>query len=287
MESTDSQANESNPNQKRDPQQRESVRDSLITHGWRQGSLLPPELVANLAAQDLLPAESSDLDFIIVSHTCDVIHESLENEPSVEVLVVRKIEQLEGNFSRGKNPRRIHFEFEGATYEGVIHKRISLPREILLGSTPRVTLPPSLCKLLGRWISKRYSRAAFPNAFEDRIRKAHGDFQKILSPASKHISGIYLLIEDAELPGDQEYEISIFATVPEPQAGNPLLMAKAAEALARLATRMNECDGINVFETDALSTRDLSLHSLEELKRWDYDTLSFRESPEGPIAPQE
>ena len=75
---------------------------------WRQGSVLQKKDL-KLFKIDL--HDGSDSVFVVViSHDCDLV-QVLENEPSVEVIVGIGISKSDGNFTYGKNPRRLHLEF--------------------------------------------------------------------------------------------------------------------------------------------------------------------------------
>lgn len=55
--------------------------------------------------------------------------------------------------------------------------------------------------MLRRWLGARYNRSAFPNEFEDRLKK-HTDIAKklarIVEPLSDHLVGVYFDLDDGE-----------------------------------------------------------------------------------------
>ena len=73
---------------------------------WRQGAVLPR---AAIEAFDLglPPNGSAGTIAVVISHDCDLA-QSPEVEPSVEVPPCRCIATPNGNFTHGKNPRRLH-----------------------------------------------------------------------------------------------------------------------------------------------------------------------------------
>jgi hypothetical protein len=55
--------------------------------------------------------------YVVSSHPCDVVALDLDKEPSVELFLLKVIEKIDGNFSFGKNPRRLHVEINGCAFE--------------------------------------------------------------------------------------------------------------------------------------------------------------------------
>ena len=279
---------ESEPNQKPICESKpQSNRDKLVQLGWRQGSVLPPGLVAQLAASGSLPAALPATSLIIVvSHDCDLIHGSFEKEPTAEVFHFRVAMRPEGHYYYGKNPRKIQIDVAGATYEAGIWDRYPIPRPALLEAAPAsIEVGRREVREIARWISKRYVRAAFANAFEERTARAQRKIKDLLRPASKFISAIYLLMDDQELPSDQAYEVSVVTTMPPVLYGNPNLRAEVDAAMMKVADLLGRTPGIQIAESEVISERDLSVAALEELKRWDYDSLSNREDPPDPLTP--
>src|ERR1700761_8996737 len=75
---------------------------------WQQGSVISAPRAKELG---ILDAENQDDSVVVViSHDCDLT-ESSNLEPNCEVLVGRKIAEVDGNYSKGKNPRRLHLTF--------------------------------------------------------------------------------------------------------------------------------------------------------------------------------
>lgn len=286
MSATGSPENE--PNQKPICESKpQTDRDKLVQLGWRQGSALPPGLVAQLVASGHLPAGlPATALMLLTGHDCDLVHGSFEAEPFAEIIRFKVAERPDGHLNFGKNPRKIQIEIADVVYEAGIWDRSLIPRESLLKEAPAaVDAGPRQVREIARWISKRYVRAAFPNAFEDRTARIQRKLKDILRPASKLISGIYLLLEDEELPAGQPYDVSIVATMPITLFDNPILRAEVHAVIIKMADLLGKTPGLKITETDVISERDLSVAALETLKRWDYDSLSSREEPPDPLTP--
>jgi hypothetical protein len=84
---------------------------ALLESGWRQGTVLPRELVP----EGVLPSSiGTDAKLLIISHDCDLVNPSYELEPFLEFLVMRPrtAEARDGRLFNRKNPRRLQFEAE-------------------------------------------------------------------------------------------------------------------------------------------------------------------------------
>ena len=93
----------------------------LEEKGWRQGSLV--------SLQDIpkLYGEYDEATILIVaSQSCDIAQENLELEPFVELSIGRVISNLSGNFSYGKNPRKLHLEIRVNTDDLFTTKYVEL-----------------------------------------------------------------------------------------------------------------------------------------------------------------
>ncbi|HAX97676.1 MAG TPA: hypothetical protein DCY12_01950, partial [Candidatus Atribacteria bacterium] len=78
---------------------------------------------------------------VVVSHSCDLAHHIAENEPYVELLVGEPIQALDGNFTHGKHPRKLHLPIhlsgrENQAVEFVPWRRHIVERQSLLENEP-------------------------------------------------------------------------------------------------------------------------------------------------------
>ncbi len=181
----------------------------LKTNGWRQGSILPAALVDALRENNLLPWELSGNELLLViSHDCDVTNADFRTEPAVELIraVLLPESRKHGHYFWAKNPRTYQLEdpSTGATviWQFSILDRLSVPRQFLLDATPdqQHSLSPDNLKRLSLWLARRYSRVAFPDAFNDRTDAAARKLRTRLKSKSDLLTAIYLFVVDAELP---------------------------------------------------------------------------------------
>lgn len=265
---------------------------SIEAQGWRQGAVLCPAL--STIARGLAPAsiKFGDDDWIIVtSHDCDLVHFKLENEPFVEVLRARQLagNRVDGNLAAGRNPRQLEFLDENDSAPRLVHcyahERWLVPREILLTGKPARVLVPRTARLLAEWIAKRYTRAAFPSAFDQRWRKELKRWFGILSKHSDLIQGVYLRLgTHDELPDDRPYLCHLMLAIPLNARNRPTWVQERAaiendvESFWKGFEPRIQCAGVEVYLTDEITLADLN-----DYLRFDADWVSFAD--DGPIVP--
>jgi hypothetical protein len=119
--------------------------------------------------------------FVIASQDCDICCDSYEEEPMFEVVVARHLpddDSEDGNFSFGKNPRRLQMRIERlgteSLYELNINERLVVPRSFLAEAQdgPSGSLSARDLEVFRRWLGRRYYRSALPTEFNERCRPA-------------------------------------------------------------------------------------------------------------------
>ena len=150
-------------------------RERLIEAGWKQGILLVPndERLKKNAHYET----PDNTRLLIVSQTCDLIQGSFESEPYFETLCLRPLNQEpSGGYLGGKNSRRIEFSLNTAgddiTYcYALPYERHLIKRELLLNELKPESFiqDEQTLKMILRWLSRRYTRVAFPETFVSRV----------------------------------------------------------------------------------------------------------------------
>lgn len=263
--------------------------------GWRQGSVLPDAFVQSLRENGSLAPSIGEQKFIVASHDCDVTNPSFEAEPDVELLpaAVLDASEKDGNYFWGKSSRFYQLERNSSggqcIWQFSIQDRILFPRRYLLASQPDTesALTNDEKRGLALWLARRYHRAAFPDAFVDRTRRAAGKLRKPLKDQGHHLTAILLFTEDDELPSELPYEIIIYGSMLAEDWSEPRARAAAQELLGSIEASFGECDGIEVKELVLCSEADISLDDLRRLKRWDCDNLTIRGEQPNRLVPEQ
>ena len=146
---------------------------------WRQGSVLLQKdfHTANLN-------DSSDAELVVaISHDCDIANENLDAEPTVEFIFGRIIQQLDGNYTHGKNPRILHLNYIHSgtpiSLELTASRRVIVDKNVLEAVQPDQTYElVGSRQILQSWLAARYRRHALPNSLVERLREVSKHIQK-------------------------------------------------------------------------------------------------------------
>lgn len=94
--------------------------------------------------------------YLVITHCCDLAH---LNEP-VELLPCHSIKALDGNYTRGKNSRVLHFEIKGRCYEVRACEKTQIPRKQLRKPVVSHIANREEQRILRHWLALRYDRQA-------------------------------------------------------------------------------------------------------------------------------
>ena len=237
----------------------------------------------------------ADNDWLIVtSHDCDVVNDRLEKEPIVEILRAEAVNRTSPDKQQawGRNPRSMHLEVQDRVGTPVVlslkvHERWTLARDLLCTEAPVHVIGLKERRLIAEWLAKRYIRAAFPTAFDDRWRTKMRDWTNILEKHSRWIQGVYLRLSTMnELDEADPYKVHLIVAAPT-TAKKDVGWSSTRDAIDRdIETFWKqfapgiECVGVEVLGTDQLTLADIELY-----QRFDADWVSFADdSPSTPAA---
>lgn len=268
---------------------------AIERHGWRQGSVLDSKLLA--LSREFAPKGidvRADDWLIVTSHDCDVVNFSLEKEPVVEVLRFAVVQRKSPDKQQvwGRNPRVLELERDDGK-QGTqvlcarVHERWNLPRELLQTETPARQLDDKSRRLIAEWLAKRYIRAAFPSAFDQRWRSELRSWTKLLATQSQWIQGVYLRLNTlAELTSKQDYKVHFIVAAPADSTKDESWRDKRND-IERLISKFWEQfePGIHLDGVEVLTTEELTLADIETYQRFDADWVSFADdSPATPAS---
>lgn len=278
--------------------------DSGRQFSWRQGDLLTCEAAVELG---YCAQEDADATFVVViSHDCDLTAE-IEKEPVAELIVGRRIDRLGGD-SYGKTARRLHIEYQTQDVPIFLELMATAKQQIgkqkLFELSPRndIELDGRGIGILQRWLAARYHRAAFPEAFEDRLRAAVipgkctflKKIELILSGGGEHIRGLLFDLDEGKdierKASDDVYQLGISvlydSAKDEPTAA---AVAKAAahalEELFSTAFYSERASWQNIClqYCDPMSDNAITVAQREMLKQWRLEHMSLQDDPPQPM----
>lgn len=265
----------------------------------RDINLLQGSILKNKDALILGLVESqSNNRVIVISHDCDLYN---ENEEYIELIVGHIIDEPDTMYTKAHNPRRLHLNFLTKSGEYVYlelqHKnkcQILKQNFIINSYDEELFLHPEEKRVLKQWLAARYGRPAFPNAFENRLRRKKGretvehKIAKILKPVSPYLIALFFdLGEDrfCELEDVKPYFLSISIVYDAIEGGQEA--RQAAENIAKaLSNLFHETYGtpdhaieIALEECSPVADTLMTLADLRKVDQWRLEYISLSETP--------
>lgn len=271
---------------------------------WRQGNLLPNAAVQvlELSYLDLAPEQSI---VIVATHDCDLAQDQ-EVEPLVEVVLGRRIDIADGNYTHAKNARTLHLRFEGEsplTAQFSATAKHAISKEMLAAFQPENEhkLSPSGQAIFQRWLAARYRRSAFPDEFERRLvreTKLADRIAKAVKPHGELITAVLFDVDEGQeisrVDSDDVYVLDItllHAVVPDSGAATLAAITAKEQIETDFKNKLfNAATGtwknIELRYFDVLSEETLSYRLFTLLKPWRLEYISLATNPQQPMAPE-
>lgn len=259
-----------------------NLSDKINTCDWSQGSFFlssPHDLEIGNSKKETV--------YLLITHSCDIVHASFKDEPYVEAIPVKAIDNVQGHLTYGKNPRKIHIELYKQK-KSVWHE-ISTAGKVIFSRKKLAYLKPSRTygisdknlEVIIAWLAKKYSRAAFPDAFNDRIykNKTKNKIITILKKNGKEILGLYIRLNTYKNLADNEsYKIALYMLLSD-EAGN--CNVDFQNILGRIVQEIDKIPTIQVPDYAPLTLDEMTARDIATMDYWDFDYLSNRENPGG------
>ncbi|MDW7643775.1 MAG: hypothetical protein SCI25_01895 [Desulfuromonadales bacterium] len=266
---------------------------------WRQGQLLSDYAASAIGL--LHPESPDDTLVIIATHPCDLT-QLPDKEPHVEVVVGRRIDQLDGNHTHAKSSRTIHVKFEGdepLLAEFVVTEKQYVTKAVLAKFEPetRFHLSPTSLNTFQIWLASRYRRSAFPDEFERRMKisKLDSKISKIIKPLGEMITAVFFDVDEgreiSKSGPDDVYLLDIFmlyAVEPDVDAAETAALKAVAEIKQAFKGRLFDAatgtwKNIELRYVDAISEDALTYRDSQLLKKWRLDHISLGADPQQPV----
>lgn len=269
---------------------------------WRQGHLLPPEILAE-EMRPRLPFEpqlQGDEWGVVITHDCDLA-QLPDNEPFVELILARAIGRPDGNCTHARNPRKLHLDISAYTAGDasvvleLSHERRGFVRKEELSKAVSALEHPFLDSsgrnVLRSWLAARYRRQALPNELDQRLRPI---VQVLKDKGKRHaetIIGYWISSEPASesLPEEEPYEVDLRIVYSVDREGAEQGAREVLEAVKEQYRKMREA-GQGPFDCgldlkcDVVSEMEFTLHDIRHFVEYRLDDVSHRYSPEGPFS---
>ncbi|MFU8803990.1 MAG: hypothetical protein ACNA8W_09305 [Bradymonadaceae bacterium] len=217
------------------------------------------------------------------------MQKNLAIEPEIEVLLGTVIPSIDGIFAHGRNPRTLHIALGAGT--DAMNARFAIRDRELIDKAKFGNISPSETHELTdqdretviRWIARRYTRPAFPDAFNERLRQADGSLIKLSkATCSQPVTAIYIDLDPPfeELEDEQPYRVFVWFAYRDRDR-----LADIDKLEQEFLKILESCDGIEVREDEcgAKHHSDITLEDLELLRPFNYDFRSLATKPGGDM----
>lgn len=268
----------------------------LRTTSWRQGSVIPE---ANAALLGLINP-NENLCAVIISHDCDIANDDLLNEPHIEVIIGKILNEgeEEGNLTNAKNPRKLHLEYlidtQNRFIELIATSKKVISKEALssqIEPDPKFILDSKSIKILQSWLACRYMRHALPNVLVDRLdhNKVSNKLQDAFKKSDKSIVGVYINYDPRNdvLDSSEPYElwINVVYAIDSPEFSEAA--TKIADKLTQLFKDAYKSNGrwelIELVACKAVSETGFTVRDMRTTEQYRFDHISFRGDEPGPM----
>jgi hypothetical protein len=255
---------------------------------WRQGSVLAQK---DFQTVGLTNAPDTALA-VAVSHDCDIANDNLDAEPAVEFVFARILDQPNGNYTHGKNPRTLHLNYthgeKFVALELIASGRLIVRKDKLEAVQPDETYKLTHSRqILQSWLAARYRRHALPNSLVDRLREV---FAYIEKKGKNNASGIlsFRLSYDPEneLPLDEPYELSLNIVYITDEDKNRTMSEEIARNLETEFSKLVEkarSGKVILRRCEAVSEMEFTLRDMRDTVEYHLEHLSYRTEPSGPV----
>lgn len=255
---------------------------------WRQGSVLAQN---DFQAVGLTDKPDADLA-IAISHDCDIAHEDLDTEPAIEFIFARILDQHDGNYTYGKNPRILHLDYtrNGQTIwiELIASRRAIVQKNSLEVIQPDQTYSLITLQILQSWLAVRYRRIALPNSLVERLRFVSTYIEKKGKRNSSGILSFRLSYEPQdELLPEEPYELWLSIVYVTDKAEYAAMAADVAQNLKtefpNLLEKKKDGGTVDLRKCEAVSETEFTLRDMRDTVEYNLEHLSYRTEPSGPI----
>jgi hypothetical protein len=266
------------------------LRERLIAAGWKQGVILEPSSLQ----QNGIKVVGGAMGFLVLTQTCDCINPDFEKEPYLELLPLLPRETKKGkpdpDFENGINPREIHFWI---TLKGERKCVVSRIKDIqlikrhgieALRFSEGIGISREEIDDIIEWRAARYSRTAFPEAFETAFRAIKEGFNEIIIRNESAIESLLIQISPFEeiYEGDC-YEIQLHLMVTPSVMGKPEMIETLKRSAKEIETLFATCDAFTSTECAVTNLDEMSLWKARKLLDFSrYDYLSFGKEGDSP-----
>jgi len=262
------------------------VREQLLGKGWRRHSIISDEdgslnkVIAHLPEKIQQKASADGAIILISTYDCAVVNHCFDTEPWVQLLIAFPVDYAK-KYSKGRDPRRLHFSITHAGQEKHFETNASCicqcAREILLDVDPDENYQLSdIDKYdLKTWVAERFRQDTWPDALNRALKPAEGRLKRFYRRYNEYASGMYLRLNTYEELEGKKYSASVIlalesgkqrALIKKLKTNNPQLNGKTIdEVMSHLANEVLTSFGDTIIiDSDPTNNSGKAIEIMEE-----------------------
>lgn len=251
------------------------MRSILEDLGWRQGSILPTQVVNSLISQINTEFTIGSEDLLIVaSQSCDI---ASAKEDYIELSIARVIdaEKFNKQYAHNRSARILHTKINFSDEEIAVclfaHEKIQIKKSLIGESepSPKVLFERGIDEYAS-WLADRYKRPALPTNFDQQLQQSKKKRKKIAEKANDYLLGIYVQIyPNTEIEAGQVYSVNLLGIIETADHREDAL-----QSLKKYADLMSKA-GMEVTEPNVFMEEEISLATFRQYQRINFDYLSY------------
>lgn len=199
----------------------------------------------------------------------------------MEVLGARAVPASDSRYVHLRSPRILHVETSDvpvAVLEFQARDRGALPRDRLGDAEPSGQLGVAALAELSDWLGRRYHRAAFPDAFVNRLSRVRRRLERLFRRFANDIDGIYVALDRwDECAEGEAYRVILRVVVDGERwlADTGLAARLDREFYDPLLRALADAEGIVITSHTMLPDHHVRLADLKHMEALDLDFLSY------------
>ncbi len=246
----------------------------LLGKCWQQGSVF--SIMKGSEIDDL-----SEGTYLVLSQDCDIVNHSYKKEETIEVLRVLKIDSCVSGNLLARQPRLLDIQAVTGNLRAQPNNRQFVSRKKILALTPDYNLDKTNLNILIKWITDRYTRPAFPDAFNNRLASDKFFKKEIIGLLEKGVEALGLLIKvipNEEIVDTKNYKVQPLLLTEKRDSCSDEMWEKLGEIAWEIRELFSKVKGIEVSNDNMqviMASDEITYYEVKEFKNWKVDYLSY------------
>ena len=202
---------------------------------------------------------------LVVSHDCDIAHDS---ETLMEVIELEYIQEVHGLFAKAKHVRELHLQHENKSLKLVASSKETINKQDLLQVKPDSKLNVPNIRILQKWLSCRYKRHSIPEDLNCVIRPIFEESAKKIKDTNDSVDGVYIMFD--EVNSEQNiYELSIKVVYDSQKEDG---IKKATNLSQKILAKLQKTEQV-IHSCEAVSDEEFTFAEIKSFMEYRLDFL--------------